>query len=694
MFQGVYGQFRTFIKAYGLWALGLALPIYILYAAHFLFPPDGLVPTGFMYWDMPYYMANAREHFDHGFSLTYGLPFSPFEDTPRIYVQPMTLLLGTLQYVTDMDPGYLFAAFGFLMAILCCGLTAAFYDRLIGLDDLTKMFGLILLMWGGGLFTVYNLGMGLDESAPIFRQLHRFDPAGGSWSLNLGRNLAYSTEALYHALALASLMSVLTKRYGLALVTLGLLSASHPFSGLQINSIFFVWSVLSVILLPSHAPPRFFTFGVSGILTAHILYYLVFLPMSPEHRDIMDMWALPWVLRGKSMLLAYSPVLLGACVTIYFHLRGKWTEYQPAILLLLLVWVVVSVLLAKHELVISPHQPLHFTRGYIWLPLALLSLPALIKGLKALHGKNFGVGLAAGLIIGIVMLADNTVWFSKQVISGYGYVTKEFKEILTVLNEPNVSVDRVVGAEYFAGVYTPHRTWKGRAYIVPNFYRRFWEVAAFRKLGRIPKAWQSETIAFALRSGQKDDFIKRWPNQYVSFYEGEEWSILSSEIDTLCQSNMLYLFPQLPPDKTFDLTNKEYSEVAYGWRQHANGFEMLTNEAGLSFQLMSPFIGGLLELDIDWSGVESGVSSDLQVLVNDVLLGLISFKETSANKGGEKFRFVLENRHIMSEEIDSCNPGEGTVELTFKRVDHPSPFIDLSPKRFEGRIRSLRLVAP
>jgi hypothetical protein len=42
---------------------------------------------------MAYYMANAREHFDQGFQLTYGNPYASY-GTPAIYFQPHIFLLG------------------------------------------------------------------------------------------------------------------------------------------------------------------------------------------------------------------------------------------------------------------------------------------------------------------------------------------------------------------------------------------------------------------------------------------------------------------------------------------------------------------------------------------------------------------------------------------------------------------------
>ena len=73
-------------------SLALFAPALLPYAAHFAFPPPGRMPTGFIDYDLPYYLANAREHFDDGrFHFFYSNPFDPNYASPRIYVQPMTL---------------------------------------------------------------------------------------------------------------------------------------------------------------------------------------------------------------------------------------------------------------------------------------------------------------------------------------------------------------------------------------------------------------------------------------------------------------------------------------------------------------------------------------------------------------------------------------------------------------------------
>ena len=81
----------------------LSLPAFfpLVYAVCFAWA-KGLVPTGFIQYDLAYYVANARQHFDEGFRLTYGNPYASY-GTPAIYFQPHILLLGILQKL-GLDP--------------------------------------------------------------------------------------------------------------------------------------------------------------------------------------------------------------------------------------------------------------------------------------------------------------------------------------------------------------------------------------------------------------------------------------------------------------------------------------------------------------------------------------------------------------------------------------------------------------
>ena len=114
---GTFSIFSRFKPKYWVLSLLLITAAFIPYLTRYFIGIKDLVPTGFILDDSVYYMANAREHFDGGgFHVMYGNPFSPFYDTPRIYFQPLILVLGVVWRLSGWDPGVVFTLVGFVAA--------------------------------------------------------------------------------------------------------------------------------------------------------------------------------------------------------------------------------------------------------------------------------------------------------------------------------------------------------------------------------------------------------------------------------------------------------------------------------------------------------------------------------------------------------------------------------------------------
>ena len=108
----------------------------------------GTTFTGFIQYDQPYYMADARKFFDGGFHFLYGNPFSPDPGTPAIYFQIHLFVLGWIEAVTGCDPGVLYVIFGFVAALACVRVALALYEQVGGLGTPTQWVGLVLFIWG------------------------------------------------------------------------------------------------------------------------------------------------------------------------------------------------------------------------------------------------------------------------------------------------------------------------------------------------------------------------------------------------------------------------------------------------------------------------------------------------------------------------------------------------------------------
>jgi hypothetical protein len=482
-----------------LWSGVLALPVLWPYLSHWLAQTDTVRATGFLQVDMPSYMAHAREYFDAG-GLTYGNPSSPFYDTPAIYFQPMTLFLGAVWRVTGLDPGLIFVLFGLVAAVVCIRMAMALYRRVVGLERWTEWLGLVVFVWGGGVLVLAGVAYGLATGDRTEFWIFRFDPHVGWWFLNFGRNMYYPTEGLYHALFLACIVCVLVHRYGLALLVALITSASHPFTGVQLLVILCVWTFIERYFLENRRVPWPVFLGFCALLALHLGYYLWFLNLFPEHRALMELWAQAWVYRARNFVPAY--ILVGGLAVWQIRrvelARAVFSRTHNR---LFLVWFVVSFLLANHEFAMRAVQPIHFTRGYVWMPLFLLGAPALVHLFDHLWSRwrRAGAALAITTIMA-VFLTDNALWLGSARLRGEQafYLSPDEKELFQWLSSPQnrgfvlLGDDRTV--TYLATVYTPLRSWYSHQDNTPDAHERRRETREFFEEGVFLDRWRTTPL--------------------------------------------------------------------------------------------------------------------------------------------------------------------------------------------------------
>lgn len=486
-------------------------PLYLLYACNFMFLPPGTHGTGFLQYDQPYYMANARAYFSDGpFTLTYGLPFSFDPATPKVYFQPLTFGLGAILYLTGADPGYLYMAGGLVIAIACGRVAIACYRDIVGGDDSAAFLGLLCLFWGGGLLALGGIGYGLGSGQPILATWYRFDPFSGWWLLNLGRNLVYTTEALYHLIFLGCLICLFRKYYLGAFALTAAMSASHPFTGIEL---IFVVGVATAWQL-YHDRTRALQWLLVGVVlldALHLFYYLYFLShVSLDHRLMEPQWHEGR--GGVNQPVAAMTTLLSQILVAPFaivQLRDRWkrdhrlTDRQR---ILVAMWAVVFAL-SHHDWLIAPIQPLHFLRGYDWTALFLIGAPALVETLRKLIAMRRG-GIAASALV-VLFLFDNVGFVAAQVTvpfrhgNNLGYtVTDAEWQILTTLRQPRFAGCVVLSDVATLGetigslvvTYTPLRAYYPRYGITPESDKRNSEQDAFYRRGLEPAALRSRCV--------------------------------------------------------------------------------------------------------------------------------------------------------------------------------------------------------
>lgn len=487
-------------------AVVLYLPMAAIYLQPFVFHPPHSWPTGFLQYDQASYMAMAREYFDEGFSFAYGNPFSPDPETPRIFFQPWAFALGLIWKATEVDPGRLYLVFGALSGLVMLRLTIALYLRLPpSAREPYGGLGLLVLCWGGGLFFLAGLADSLAKGALTTSSPFVFDPADGLWFLNLGRNLFYACETFYHALALGLLVALIDRRWVLSAMLGLLLIASHPFTGTQLLLVAIGWCAVERLL--DRNPPHLALGAVLlALLGFGLLYYLWFLPTrSAEHADLEQLWrnAASPPLEPLSALLGWGPVALLALVALAQRLAAF--DRLPRLL-----WVMAtgSFLLANHELFMEPHQPLHFTRGYVWTPLFLLGLPALQRVLAWLGRRH----RSAVALVAALFLLDNAAWLSIQLftnIRGAGYqleLSADQRSAMRQLQEQTLADHLLVANDHvfavLAVVHTPLRAWASHIASTPYANQRLAEIEAWHAGGVEVEAWRQRPVVFVREAPQ------------------------------------------------------------------------------------------------------------------------------------------------------------------------------------------------
>ena len=437
---------------------------------------QGLVPTGFIQYDMAYYTANAREHFDQGWSLTYGNPYAP-AGTAAIYFQPHILVLAILQAI-GLPPAVAFNLFGLCALAFATIAAARLYGELVGFDTRAKTIGFVCFFWGGGVLSLLGLLFG---RAPFL-----FDPNDGWWMLNFGRNLVYPTEAYYHGVFLMAIVALLRRQLFPSLAWTALLSLSHPFTGLTL-----------VLIVATHAAVERhlrLLLGAILIATYHVGYYLVFLNRFPDHRALRSQWELDW---------PYSAWTFGpALYLVGFLAFTRFTRWATAREILtnprqrlLLIWFAVVFALTQHDVFVKPMQPIHFAHGYDWMALFFLAAPVLVALFEKLNRP------AVALCV-LVLLSDNLIWlasFRSPQVQRYAIaLTHDEHAVLQWLRQQASARDIVASDDdtinYLTSTYSAARSWYGHVHNTPH--------AADR---------QRELIAMAFPTPGPNLFILRHP---------------------------------------------------------------------------------------------------------------------------------------------------------------------------------------
>ncbi|QDU29526.1 hypothetical protein ETAA8_46390 [Anatilimnocola aggregata] len=459
------------------------LPIYAVYASH-LWRADA---TGFIQYDMPYYVANGREVFDRGGTLLHASPYDPDPHAPAIYFHWLTFALGVGVTQLGIDPGVLYVSVGLVAGLVGGWLTLKIVQHLVP-NSVDQYLLFLLTMWGGGLMVAGKMAANVVSGEPLLAKLLAFDPADGWWFMDWGRNFLYPTESVYHALVAGAWLCVLRGRNWTAVGLVTLLAATHPFSGLQHLLVLGSWNLVQLVKGRQIAA-LWRGLTLTAVLAAFLGYYFVFLEQSATHRELRQLWSLAWIVPNHTLMLAYGPIAIFAA----WQWSKSKDEFKPETWFFATAFVV-SLLLAKHDWFVNPRQPVHFTRGYVWLPLMLLSLPLLASGLQYMRERwpNWQ-RLAVLGSCGFLAVSDNLAFYAdtlglgKEKSSLGLYLPPQARDMFAWMNSEQLQGVLLAPNEdlsYLSATYTAVRPYYGHRFNTPDLPRRWNELDAWNLKGK------------------------------------------------------------------------------------------------------------------------------------------------------------------------------------------------------------------
>lgn len=485
----------------------LTLPVILFLIHHYVSHSPELTPTGFTTDENVLYMSYAHQYLDQeNFSPFYSNPFDGNPQSPKIYFQPVNAIFVPL-LKSGADPGLVFSLFGLIMAFCCVYMGIRIIQHLLPNNKYQALIAL-LFTWGGGLTAITGIIASLITSGKLTSSwldtIYIADPANGWWGLNWGRILFIPLEAYYHFLFLLCIYLILKKKWiGAGLAGL-LLAASHPFTGIEYLIILSGWIAIEKSFFKNKSIPRWFIV-VSGIaITLDIYYHLSYLPSFPEHNQLFNQYSVAWTYSFRVYIPAYIIVALISYAT--FRVKKSISRFlELPHQRLFLTWAIVSFLLSKHEWFMKPMQPIHFTRGYVWAGLFLLSIPGLLWLIEYFKKTAVRKCVFAGFLI--IFLSDNTLWITNILKSNSkneaeGYLTKETREVFDYLEKSTTRNDLLIGNDrlvsYMANVYSSANAWVSHPYNTPDREDRIIIMNNYLQSGNRPAEWVSRRLIIVI----------------------------------------------------------------------------------------------------------------------------------------------------------------------------------------------------
>lgn len=432
------GALRDRRRGLAPFALGLAVAVIFWGGFQLLRTtvPPGEVWLGWTFYDIPSYYANAREVFENGNGIFYANPYSIEKNSPRIFTN---LQIDAMAWLWKLGVG--FQAQEFLWRLVSLPLIFGFLWWIVAAyvpPGKARYWTYAMAAFGGGFAVIPALESalvivskggfpeGMSTLAAFFHALgasqQLFEGRWGWWFLNPLRNILYSTECFYHALFFATIAAVLRRKWTVAITCFILTWWAHPFTALELGTFLWTWTMLES-WIEWRRERRLGTFfrqfvAISIVNAVFLIYYGPLMATSEEQRSLVAIWRGPEALRISTaplthVFLSYGPLLLGLLWA--FGKEGRLAARTSPFHRLLLVWAGVVFVLMHHDklrFVEHPAQPLHFSRGYLYLVLTIWS-GLWVRRLLMLHSSAWKWILGGAAAVLLCALGDNALFFGR-----------------------------------------------------------------------------------------------------------------------------------------------------------------------------------------------------------------------------------------------------------------------------------------
>jgi len=435
------------------------------------------VYLGYLQADQPTYTAIARSVIQRGNGLFYSNPFDYVWEAPRVLSNFGYILLGWLFYISGYRTIVIWEIWRIFWGALSMGLFAIMVAKLIS-NNRIRWWSFLVGAFGAGMAWLFVMDRLLGGSGKQWLDIYREVEGEYSWwCLNLFRQSLYPMELQYHTLFLGALLLYLEKRRTLLVILIFILWWTHSITAILTTTIIGLCTI-SDLILEKNRKDLFSLISLCVLTALFYFYYQLYLPTFPSVKSWIEqtlqfnpsMKVSDWFL-AYGILISALPVML-----LYKPLRKFMFGERNG--RLVLFWGMAAIAWTCNQYFLSrPIQPMHFSRGYIYLFLVLV----LSKGIEFFLEKHkVSTTKSATLLIMAIsiplFMGDNILFLTRLTLEPPKQdrlvITHEGKEVINYLrHQPGSLVIFTTDMELgiLIAAHTNHRVFASEQYLTPFF---------------------------------------------------------------------------------------------------------------------------------------------------------------------------------------------------------------------------------